>query len=126
MPDISVQILEGVMLVCFGASWPIDIIHTLRVRRASGKSLLFMGLIILGYLTGIASKFCRGSVSSQPIEAVTWLYAFNAVLVAVDLFISGYYQRLEKQGRLDARAADWPSETKISSVVSRSDRDFRN
>lgn len=106
MPEMSAQILEGIMLVCFGASWPIDILHTLRIRRASGKSLLFMGLIILGYLTGIASKFCRGSVSSEPIETVTWLYALNAVLVAVDLVISGYYQRLEKQGRLDAGTAD--------------------
>jgi hypothetical protein len=93
-----IQILEGTMLVCFGISWPIDILHTLRVRRASGKSLLFMALIILGYLAGLASKYLRSVVGHQPLEPVTWLYALNTVLLLLDLALSYYYQRQEVAG----------------------------
>lgn len=96
MSESMVQIFEGIMLVCFGISWPIDILHTLRLRNASGKSLLFMALIILGYLMGVASKFIRSHVGDQPLEPVTWLYAFNAVLVLADLVISGYFQKKYK------------------------------
>jgi hypothetical protein len=92
MHDTFIQLFEGIMLICFGLSWPIDIVHTLRVKHASKKSLAFLTLIICGYGAGIASKFVRSAGGGQPLEPVTWLYAANVALVAVDLALSYYYQ----------------------------------
>jgi hypothetical protein len=92
MHHTFIQLFEAVMLICFGASWPIDIVHTLRVKHASKKSLAFLALIIGGYAAGIASKCVRSMDGGQPLEPVTWLYAANVVLVAADLAVSYYYQ----------------------------------
>lgn len=92
MHDNFIQLLEAVMLICFGISWPVDIVHTLRVKHASKKSLAFLALIIGGYGAGIAAKYVRSAGGGLPLEPVTWLYAANVALVAADLALSYYYQ----------------------------------
>ena len=92
MHDTFIQLLEAAMLICFGISWPVDIVHTLRVKHGSKKSLTFLALIIGGYGAGIASKCVRSAGAGQSLEPVTWLYAANVALVAVDLALSYYYQ----------------------------------
>jgi hypothetical protein len=92
MHDTFIQLFEAIMLICFGVSWPIDIVHTLRVKHASKKSLTFLALIICGYGAGIASKCVRSTGGGLPLEPVTWLYAANVALVMVDLALSYYYQ----------------------------------
>ena len=73
------SIWEVLFLLCFAVSWPISIAKSLRTKVVIGKSPVFMGLIILGYIFGIIHK-----VLNNP-DIVTWLYVFNATLVAVDL-----------------------------------------
>jgi len=75
------SIFEIVMLLCFGVSWPISIAKALRTRLVAGKSPVFMGLIIAGYLCGIVHK-----VLYNP-DWVTLLYAVNAGMVAVDMYL---------------------------------------
>ncbi len=106
----SIQLLEAIMLICFGISWPVDIVHTLRVKHGSKKSLAFLALIICGYGAGIASKCVRSAGGAEPLEPVTWLYAANVALVAVDLAVSYYYEvRGTKDGpRFVARDASAP------------------
>ena len=82
---IVAQIFEAGMLVCFGFAWPLDILRTLRTRRVEGKSVAFMGLILLGYLSGLAAKFLRAGGTGAWPETVTLLYTLNAALVAVDI-----------------------------------------
>ena len=48
------QIIETIMLVCFGLSWPFNITKSLRARTAKGKSVMFEIVIIIGYLCGLA------------------------------------------------------------------------
>ncbi|MEN6406946.1 MAG: hypothetical protein ABFC77_10805 [Thermoguttaceae bacterium] len=93
MSDSLIQILEAAMLLCFGVSWPIDIVHTWRAKNVSGKSFWFMAIILAGYLAGIASKFLRAEVHHQPLEPVTWLYAANTALVAIDLIVSRRFRK---------------------------------
>ncbi len=50
-----------------------------------GKSPLFMSLVILGYAFGIVHKVLHS------FDIVTWLYLFNALLVATDLFLYFLY-----------------------------------
>ena len=47
---------EGIMLICFGVSWPPAIIKTLRVKNPQGKSFIFLSLVLIGYLCGICGK----------------------------------------------------------------------
>ena len=44
------------MLVCFGASWPMSLLKTIRVKNPTGKSVIFMYLILIGYFSGILNK----------------------------------------------------------------------
>ena len=50
------DILESAMIICFGLSWPMSIIRSVRSRSTKGKSLMFMCFIAFGYLCGIASN----------------------------------------------------------------------
>ena len=60
------SIFEIGMLVCFGFAWPISIAKSIRTKSIEGKSLLFMYIIMSGYVFGMAHKiannldiFCR-------------------------------------------------------------------
>lgn len=67
------------MLICFGLSWPISIAKSLRTKVVSGKSPLFLGIICIGYLSGILHKalYC--------FDWIIVLYTINLFMVAVDL-----------------------------------------
>ncbi len=79
-------------MICFGVSWPVAIFKTLRTRRTEGKSLLFLLLILLGYLAGITAKFIVAAQSHTWPNWVTLLYAVNAILVVVDIFLYQKYR----------------------------------
>jgi len=86
-----ISIWEIIMVVCFGFSWPFSILKTIRVKNPTGKSYLFMSLIIVGYLSG-----CVHKIIYDP-DAAIWLYVLNTVLVATDMGLCLYYQhRLNK------------------------------
>ena len=50
------EILEILMIVSFGCSWPLNVIKSYKSRTTKGKSLMFLCLIFFGYIAGIASK----------------------------------------------------------------------
>ena len=54
------EVLEIVMILSFGASWPMNVIKSYKSRSAKGKSIMFLALIFFGYIAGIASKFATG------------------------------------------------------------------
>ncbi len=80
------SILESIMMICFGASWPMAIIKTLRVKNPAGKSILFLCLIEIGYLAGLTSKLLY-----TPRDPVIWLYLLNFAMVGTDLSLTLYY-----------------------------------
>ena len=95
------QALEGGMLVCFGISWPVDILRTWRTRRTEGKSLGFMVMVLIGYCSGLVAKFVKASAPDARLETVTLLYALNLLFVAIDI---GLYMRF-RQGKPSAHPA---------------------
>ena len=42
------EILETIMMICFGFSWPINAVKAYRAGTAKSTSLLFHSLIFLG------------------------------------------------------------------------------
>ncbi len=84
------SVFEIVMLVCFGISWPVSIRRSLVSRSTGGKSLVFMILIIIGYIAGVVHKL------NYSRDIVTVLYALNACMVSIDLCIYFRNRKLEK------------------------------
>lgn len=90
---IVAQIFEAAMLICFGFSWPLDILKQIRSKRTAGKSLAFMSIILLGYVSGMIAKFVLAYEDRTWPKAVTWLYLMNFLLVGVDILLYLHYSR---------------------------------
>ena len=87
------QLLETIMLICFGLSWPVSVLRSWRARTAKGKSLFFLCAIEAGYIVGIAAKFLSGNVSY-----VVAFYVLNLIMVAADIAVYFRNRRLDNAG----------------------------
>ena len=83
------EILEVIMIVSFGASWPLNVIKSYKARTTKGKSLAFLCLILFGYIAGIISKLINESYmdSFNTKWYVLFFYVLNFVMVSIDLII---------------------------------------
>lgn len=94
------EILEIIMIVSFGASWPLNVIKSYKARTTKGKSLAFLFLIFFGYIAGIASKLSNGVYMASFAEKwyVLFFYVLNFLMVGADLCL--YYRNymLGKKG----------------------------
>ena len=98
------DIWVGIMLICFGASWPSAIIKTIRAKNPAGKSFLFMSLVMLGYVSGIIGHLSRNGSASVG-DWVFWLYILDLAMVATDYVLSFYYHTLRKKEKASAENA---------------------
>lgn len=74
------------MLICFGSAWPFSIYKMWKTKSASGKSLFFVSILLVGYASGILFQVYG------EFNAVIVLYILNFLLVAVDLALSIRYR----------------------------------
>jgi hypothetical protein len=81
---------EIIMLLCFGAAWPVSLWKSWTSRTNAGKSVLYLFVIVLGYMAGIVHKllYCP--------DLVTWLYALNMTMVSTDIVFWFRNARLER------------------------------
>ena len=84
----NMSIFEAVMMLCFGASWPFQVVKTYRTKHVAGKSILFLWLVMIGYVSGMIHKILNN------FDWVIYLYLVNLVLVATDAF---FYYRYKKR-----------------------------
>lgn len=91
------EILEIIMILSFGASWPMNVMKSYKVRTAKGKSVAFLCLIITGYIAGIASKFTNEAYMAAFAQKwyVLVFYFINIILVSVDLCLYFRNRRLD-------------------------------
>lgn len=87
-------IFETVMLVCFGLSWPINVIKAYKSRTTKGTSLQFIFLIIIGYFAGITAKIVNGQ-----FNYVFIVYIINLLIVTFDVLVYFRNYRLDKKTR---------------------------
>lgn len=76
------SIFETMMLVCFGFSWPLNVIKAYKAKTAKGTSLPFILLIITGYLAGITAKIISGQINYVMIA-----YILNLAIVSLNVVI---------------------------------------
>ena len=86
------ELLEIMMVLSFGASWPLNVIKSYKARTTKGKSLGFLYLIFFGYIAGIASKLVNAEymVNIHQKWYVLFFYVLNFLMVGADLIL--YYR----------------------------------
>ena len=93
------EILEIVMILSFGASWPLNVIKSYKARTTKGKSLPFLLLIFFGYIAGIASKFLNEAYMASFSQKwyVLFFYCLNLTMVGIDLILYVRNRRLDSK-----------------------------
>lgn len=98
---LTTDLLEALMIVCFGLSWPISIRKSWISRTTKGKSLFFECFILVGYLFGIARKYIQVSVADAPLGWLFYLggffYVLNTLEVVVDMCLYYRNMKLDKE-----------------------------
>lgn len=90
MLETIATVFEILMVICFGASWPFNIVKAYKSRTTKGTSLLFMSLIGFGYVAGLICKVLqwidRGGLSWLAYVAFAF-YILNLVMVSTGVII---------------------------------------
>ena len=86
------NILETLMLICFGFSWPINLIKSIQSGTAKSTSLPFLLLITVGYIAGIAAKFIGNNINYVLIA-----YFINILFVALNIIVYFRNRALDKR-----------------------------
>jgi hypothetical protein len=78
------SIFELIMMLCFGAAWPVSIYKSLVAKSIEGKSVLFLYIILIGYIAGVTHKIMYS------YDFIIYLYILNGVMVLTDILL--YYR----------------------------------
>ena len=90
--NVSVaEVLEFAMLFAFGFSWPFAIFKTWRAKRVDGKSPMFMIIVLVGYMCGIAARLLDAAPGNDWLCIV---YMVDMALVSTDLALYFRYSRM--------------------------------
>lgn len=98
--------LEAVMMICFGFSWPINLIKNYRCRSAKGMSLPFIMLLLLGYTAGISAK-----IMLHQTGYVLIIYFLNLAMILANL---GVYFRNRRLDSMDSNASSVHCQNRIA------------
>ncbi|NMA85218.1 MAG: hypothetical protein GX962_15295 [Epulopiscium sp.] len=83
------SIFEVIMLLCFGAAWPFSIYKSYKSKSTAGKSLVFLVILLTGYVAGILHK------AFYSYDQVIYLYILNFCMVSVDTLL--YIRNLKQE-----------------------------
>lgn len=92
------NLLEALMIFCFGISWPISIVKSYKSRTAKGKSLFFVLFVSIGYIFGIVRKIILfingGPDTSDWLFYLGWaFYVLNFIEIMIDIAL--YYRNVK-------------------------------
>ena len=86
------ELLEALMLICFGFSWPLNVYRNIKSHTAKGMSIAFILLIMTGYIAGISAKIlCRN------FSYVLAVYFINLAIVSVNLLVYFRNRKLDRK-----------------------------
>lgn len=92
------SILETIMLICFGCSWPLNVIKAYKAKTAKGTSLPFILLIITGYIAGITAKVITGQINYVLIA-----YLLNLAIVSFNVVVYFRNMALDRKNERNER-----------------------
>ena len=88
------KLLEALMLICFGAAWPLAIMKSWKSRTAKGKSLSFLISILVGYVAG----FTKVILAEGWTAFLLIPYGINFFMVSIEALL---YFRNRKIDRIE-------------------------
>ena len=88
------ELFEIIMIVSFGASWPLNVMKSFKARTAKGKSLAFLLFIEFGYVCGITSKLVNENGFKW---YVLFFYALNFIMVGIDIALYFRNKAIDKK-----------------------------
>ena len=93
------ELLEILMIVSFGASWPLNVIKSYKARTTKGKSIAFLLLIFFGYIAGITSKLVNVDYMANFASKwyVLFFYVLNFIMVGADICMYIRNLKLDKE-----------------------------
>ncbi len=83
-------IMETLMVICFGISWPLNIIKAWKARTARGTSVLFYFFIWIGYVFAIIGKLVATSIGEAEWDKIILpfiFYIINGLMVSGGILI---------------------------------------
>ena len=99
----TADLMEALMILFFGLSWPISIHKSWISRTAKGKSLFFEFFIWIGYVFGIARKVILWMEAGAAGTSLDWLfylgwffYILNIVEISIDMALYFRNVKLDK------------------------------
>ena len=104
--EVITDLLEALMILCFGLSWPISIRKSWISRTAKGKSLFFEVFLLIGYIFGIARKiilFVAGSGDGFLFFLSWFFYVLNFVEISIDVAL--YFRNRKLDALADSKLA---------------------
>ena len=78
--EFLAELLETLMIIGFGVSWPLSIYKSYTSKSTKGKSILFLFCIAIGYVCGIIYKLI-----SKNLNLAFWFYIPNVLMVSTDI-----------------------------------------
>ena len=84
------SIFEAIMIFAFGCAWPTSIYKSIKSKSTKGKSLSFLFIIWIGYISGVLHKIIYS------YDFVIFFYILNLLMVSVDIVLYFRNSRLEK------------------------------
>ena len=88
------SIFEALMLLSFGAAWPVQIYKSYTSKKTAGKSVMFLYIVVFGYLCGITHKILYSR------DIVMILYIINLLMVSTDILL---YYRNKRYENMEAK-----------------------
>lgn len=86
------------MLICFGFSWPINLVKSYRTRSAKGMSLPFLLLIWSGYVAGVTAKLIALFHPRYPDPSwyLLTIYILNLLMMCANIAVYFRNTHLDK------------------------------
>ena len=106
------SIMEMLMVICFGLSWPFNIVKAWKAKTAKGTSVLFYFFIWIGYIFAMIGKFILIAHNApQPwYHTVKWyvmfFYVLNILMVSAGILIYFRNKALDKWADRKAAKAE--------------------
>ena len=79
------------MLFCFGFAWPFSLYRSYKSRTNIGKSLPFLYVVLLGYISGILHKIIYN------FDLIIVLYILNGFMVLTDIMLYFRNEKIKKR-----------------------------
>ncbi len=88
--ELLSEVLETMMIIGFGVSWPLSIMRSYKSRSTKGKSVLFLFCILFGYICGVISKLLANN-----LNLAFWFYIPNMIMVSTDICLYFRNKKIE-------------------------------